>query len=350
MRVAGWPVFYERLAEKREESGVDPVPGLQRAALLEPANSARWIRLASAAEWNGDSVLAGDCLRRAAVLSRLYQPRYLLAQYYFRRQDAAAFFAWTKAAFEMAYGDVSALLDLCRRMQPDSESFARQALTAPPPVRRQFLMYLLRRREIAGAAVLARALSESAASEDLPALYSFCNMSLEEGEPASPAAVWNELCRRGLTPYHPLAPENGAPLTNADFRRPALATAFDWHVEPPPGVRISQAPGEWRAALSGEEPEACLLAWQYVPLLPKRRYHIRIDVAPLEESSVEGIGWSLFNRSEDGAWKEWIPGREPDFSAPSALVRLALTYRRPYGSPRLAGAVAIRGVHLELAP
>ena len=350
MQLAGWPVFYERLAEKREASGVDPTPELRRAALLEPSNPARWLRLAAAAEWSGDSALDGDCLRRAAKLSRLYQPRYLLAQYYFRREDAPAFFSWAQQALQMAYGDVSTLLDLCRRMQPDAELFAHQALAAPPPVRRQFLTFLLRRREIGAAAGLARALTESARAADLPALYDFCNVSLDAGEAASAAAVWNVLCRRGLAPYPPLIPENGARVTNADFRRPALATAFDWHIEPPPGIRIVQVTGEWRATFSGDEPQACTLAWQYLPLLPKRRYRVRIDAAPLEESSTEGIGWSLFHRADDGVWREWIPGREPEFSAPSALVRLALTYRRPYGSPRLAGTVAIRGIHLEPAP
>jgi hypothetical protein len=348
--VAGWPVFYERLAEKREESDIDPLPELERAALLEPSNPARWLRMASAAEWNGDPALAGECLRRAAKLSRLYQPRYLLAQHYFRRQNAPAFFAWAQQAFQMAYGDVSALLDLCRRMQPDGESFARQALASPLPVRRQFLTFLLNRRETGAAAGLARALSEIAGAADLPALFNFCNLSLDAGDAASAAAVWNVLCRRGLAPYAPLIPDNGVSVTNADFRRPALATAFDWHVEPPAGIRIAQVTGEWRAVFSGEEPEACVLAWQYVPLVPNRRYHIQIDAAPLEESSVEGIGWSLFDRADDGAWREWIPGRQPEFSAPSALVRLALTYRRPYGSPRLAGSVAIRGVRLEQAP
>jgi tetratricopeptide (TPR) repeat protein len=344
------PVFCERLAEEREQTGADPVPELRQAARLEPSNPERWLRLGTAAEWSGDSELAGACLRRAAELSRLYQPRYLLAQYYFRRQNSSAFFEWAQAAFQMAYGDVSPLLDLCRRMQPDGESFARQALSSPARVRRQFLLFLVRRGETEAAATLASTLSENASAEDLAALYGFCNLALAKGDVSAAAGVWNALCRRGLTPYRPVVPEAGASLTNSDFRRPALAAGFDWHVEPAPGIRIAQLAGEWRAAFSGDEPESCLLAWQYVPLVPKHRYRLRIDAVPLDESSTAGIGWSLWYPAPDGRWTEWIPGDGPMFTAQAAVARLTLTYRRPLGSPRLDGTVAIRQVRLEPAP
>ncbi len=349
VRLACRPAFYERLAQAREQADVDPVPELRQAARLEPANPERWLRLGTAAEWSGDSELAGAGLRRAAQLSRLYQPRYLLAQYYFRRQDSSAFFEWAQAAFQMSYGDVSPLLDLCRRMQPDGESFARQALSSPPRVRRQFLLFLVRRGEAGAAAGLARTLSESASADDLPALYGFCDMALAKGDAPDAADVWNALCRSGLTPYPPLVSETGS-LTNPDFRGPALATGFDWHVESVPGIRLAQLAGEWRVVFSGDQAESCLLAWQYVTLLPTRRYRVRVEAAPLDESSADGIGWSLSYPAPDGRWTEWIPGEGPMFTARAALARLALTYRRPSGSARLAGTVAIHEVRLEPAP
>jgi len=67
--------LYERLAEKREELGGDPLPDLEQAAALEPEN-ARWrLRLGLRAELSGDLGLAERSYRQAARLSRLYQPR-----------------------------------------------------------------------------------------------------------------------------------------------------------------------------------------------------------------------------------------------------------------------------------
>src|SRR5262249_26626785 len=74
-------LMHIRLAELRNE----PVSELERAAELEPVNAIYWQRLGSQAELGGDPVLAEKALRTAAERSHVYQPRYLLAQFYFRR-------------------------------------------------------------------------------------------------------------------------------------------------------------------------------------------------------------------------------------------------------------------------
>ncbi len=92
----------ERLAEKRDETGGDPVPDLEAVAALEPANARGFERLGQRAEFAGKRELAERSLVHAAELSRLYQPRYLLAQYYFRRGDAAGWDLWSRQAFDAA--------------------------------------------------------------------------------------------------------------------------------------------------------------------------------------------------------------------------------------------------------
>ena len=348
IRLAATPAFLDRLAQKREETGSDALDELRRAAALEPQNPSRWMRLGNAAEFSGDDALAGTCFRRAVELSNLYQPRYLLAQYYFRRQDRALFERWAQDAFQKSYGDVSPLLDLCRRMQPDGDSFAQQALAAPAPLRRQFLAYLVKREETAPAGRLARALALTATDDDLASLYGYCDLSLAQGDASGAETVWNTLCRRGRIPYGSLDAPTGASVTNADFERCALGAAFDWHVESVKGIRIKQLPREWRADLSGEEPESCLFAWQYVPLVAGRRYRIEISAVTIEGSAADGIGWSLFYPSPGGVWKEWVPGADGRFTAQADIARLALTYRRPWGAARLLGTLALHGLRLEM--
>jgi hypothetical protein len=350
VRISAEPAFLERLAAKQEEEGSDPEAALREGARLEPSNPSRWLRLAAVAEWNGETEFAGRCLHRAAGLSRLYQPRYLLAQYYFRRQDQPAFLYWAHAAFEVAYGDVSPLLDLCWRMQPDPASFARQGLTTPPAVRRQFLTVLLQRRQTAAATILAQPLSQTGSSDDLAILFGFCDVVLSEGKSDPALSVWNTLCHRNLAHSAPLSPERGQSLTDPDFRGAALGTVFGWRVEPSAGVVIRRTPGAWQATLSGSEAETSLLAWQYVPLLAKRRYRIRLESSPIDAPSADGISWSVFYPTASGIWKEWMPARGPEFLAPAEVVRVAITYRRPLGAARLAGTISIRGVDLELMP
>jgi len=107
-------VFTERLADRREELGGDSLPDLRRAAALDPENPERRMRLGVRAELAGDERLAEESLLAAAARSRLYQPKYLLAQYYFRRQDAGRFWPWARAALETAWGDPAPCIDSTR--------------------------------------------------------------------------------------------------------------------------------------------------------------------------------------------------------------------------------------------
>ena len=109
--------LHERLADLR-----DALPDWQTAASLDPANADQFERLGQQAEMAGDFALAERSLLRAVELSRLYQPRYLLAQYYFRRQNRAAWERWSREAFAVAPGDVTPLLELAWRMTPTAAS------------------------------------------------------------------------------------------------------------------------------------------------------------------------------------------------------------------------------------
>ena len=77
----------------------------------------------------------------------MYQPRYLLAQFYFRRQNPDNFWKWSRSALEIAYGDVTALLDLGWRMQPDSDWIWQYAIPARREIVRQYLVFLGGKRQ-----------------------------------------------------------------------------------------------------------------------------------------------------------------------------------------------------------
>jgi hypothetical protein len=340
--------LYTRLAIQREELGGDPVPDLQRAAELDPANAERYLRLGGRAELAGDAALAERSLLRAAVLSRLYQPRFSLAGYYFRRENADMFHKWLVEALRAAYGDVAPLLELGWRTQPDAAELWRSTIPHTPEIERQFLIFLMDKRQAPAAAPFAIDVAAHATAEDRPALIRYCGWRLFENGAADALAVWNALCSRNLVPYHGLDPPGGISLTNGDFDRAPTGGGFDWRLQPQPGVTLPERRGELRAAFTGEQPEFCAMAWQFVPVMPGRRYRLRGDWRPIEGDSPSGLGWAVYDWANHPVIAEEAPDGSIAFTASADLLRLAWVYRRPVGSVRFEGVVSLRNVRLEM--
>ena len=319
-------MFHQRLAESREGSGLDPLDALSRAAQMAPANPEPLLRLAFRAELKGDYALAERSLLKAVERSRLYQPRYSLSQFYFRRKNDDEFFRWTRSALEASYGDVRPLLVLAWNLRPDPLYFADLGRKQRPQVETQFLTFLLQQQETAAAGLVAVHLARAARPEDRNELLRYCDRMLERGDPARALEVWNTLCRRRLLPFEAVSPP-GPLLTNAKFQWSPSGTGFDWRIEQVAGVETRFANGEWRTSFSGQQPESCVLGWQYVPPAVAGRHRVISELAGIDTNSTGGLNWTL------------LDGPSP---------KVVLAYKRPSGSVRIAGTVVIRNLRLEL--
>jgi hypothetical protein len=320
-------LLHERLAELQDNQ----IAELERATALEPVNARYWERLGSEAEIGGDLQSAEHALLAAAERSRLYQPRYLLAQYYFRRGNRTAFEHWAHSALDVAPGDVTPLLDLTWRMT--GASIGELAIHTRPLIARQIVSFLGNHGQAEAARQGAEHLAEVGGSDDLGALLGYTNLMLAGAKVGSAREIWNVLCRRRLVPYAP-----GEGVTNGDYAHPPMSGGFDWHFEPSPGVMLGRTPGALRATFTGSQPEWCLLAWQYVQLRKGSPVRL-IQEVPADP----GIAWVFFTPGKS----EWMPwnGQGP---APTNIARLALVYRRPSGVPRLEGTATISAVRLEI--
>ena len=347
VRMAPGASLYERLADKIEETSGDPLAALAHAANLDPANAEYRMRVGLRAEAAGQFDVAERNLLKAARLSRLYQPRYLLAQYYFRRQNADEFFKWAHAAFDLAYGDVLPLLDLCWRMRPEAEWLQARALSRRPEIARQYLVFLSRHQQMEPAEVLAGQLSESAVAADLPALLEFCDRSLAAGRPAHPVKVWNRLCLNRLLPFEALDPAKGISLTDGRFAHWAFGQGFDWRLNDADGVTSRRMNGELRVTFSGRQAEWCAMAWQYLAVRPGGRYRLRWALRGIDVDSPDGVCWKLYDLAGRRVAAE-TGGGSLTFAAPSDVLVLMLSYERPMGLPRLAGTAAVTQVALEM--
>jgi len=342
----GDATFYDRLADKIEDAGGDSLPVLRRAAELDPANAERRMRLGQRAELAGDLALAERSLLDAAGLSRLYQPKYLLAGYYFRRGNADLCIRWSHAALQIGAParDISPVLNLLDHLL-DPPGMAAEGLREPPAAARQFLTFLVGHGRTAVARELARRLSQSSTSEDLPALLAYCNQSLADGNGQAPTEVWNALCQRRLVPYQPLDVPGGVSLTNSGFDHTPIGSGFDWHAEGAPGLRSVRFRGSLEASFSGGQPDDCVVIWEYVLLEPGARYRLR-----QQSATPSGLVWRLFYPGNGPVWGPLEADLSQGFRSPAAVGRLALVYRRPSGSTRLSGEVSITGLRLDRQP
>jgi hypothetical protein len=315
--VPGWAPLHQRLAERQVDLGQSPSASFARASELEPENPERLERLAQHAEIAGDVELAERTLLAAAARSRLYQPRYLLAQFYFRRRTEAgreAALRWAHKALDVASGDVLPLLDLCWRIDhkfpPSRVEIQRQALT-----------FLVDQHETAAAAGQAQRLSATATAADLRVLLNYIDRALADADTPAALETWNALCRCRLIPEAPLP---RGTVTNAAFTHRPLGAGFDWQVPPVSGVNVLYADQGLRLHFAGKQPETCTILWQFVPIAPGAHYRAS------STGTSEGLFWEL------------------DSVPPSAdLTRLRLVYRRPIGAPRFEGTVQLTDIRLE---
>src|ERR1017187_528370 len=116
----GWE-YYMRLAQFDQGHAGE----LLAAALrLNRYDAQADIELALRYEAKGDFAGAEKLLLDAFEVDHTYLPRWSLANYYFRRDNIPAFWAWARRAAEMPSDDIGALFELCWRVSPDPEKVA----------------------------------------------------------------------------------------------------------------------------------------------------------------------------------------------------------------------------------
>ncbi len=120
---------------------------LQRAVELNPYLSSAWLELALAAESAGNPTEAERLFLRAAKVDRTFEPRWALANFYFRRQTEDAFWQWLRLAAERSYGDRTALFRLAWRFTSDSGTILTRGILATPEFAGLYLDFLRTERK-----------------------------------------------------------------------------------------------------------------------------------------------------------------------------------------------------------
>ena len=134
--------YQDHWAAILEDSGKDPAAALaamEAAVASNPRDSSSWMELGLRAERDGDLQKAERCLLEAARVDRQYDPRWTLANFYFRKSDWENFWLWAREAAAMSYGDSAALFRLGWRATQDPALILSRAIPDQPQVLARFI-------------------------------------------------------------------------------------------------------------------------------------------------------------------------------------------------------------------
>jgi hypothetical protein len=313
--------YLEFRALQLDYGGADSTALLERAAELNPMSSAPRIRLGLAAETRGDLSTAETWLREAARVDHQFEPRWTLANFYFRQGNAAQFWTWIKAALEISYGDRRPAFDLCWRVSSDAEEILRRAVPDRHETLAAYLGYLLETRRVEAAGPVAMKLAGNRDDRDL--LLAVCDGMIQAHQGQAAWELWRSMG-----------------FGDVDFESPRVGRGFDWVRVETPGVvhlEIDQPRRVHRMGFNGSEPESCELLRRVLKLEPGRRYTLRWQAQP----DVPGVEWKI------GEQRAAVAERRMEFVAPSELVTLRLAYQRPAGQVRVEGLLELWGVEVR---
>jgi tetratricopeptide (TPR) repeat protein len=323
---------------------------LDRAVKSNPYLASAWIERGLRAEAAGDADKAEASLREAARVDRTFEPRWTLANFYFRRGNWDEFWKWVRAAADMSYGDRTGLFQLCWRATADPQTILDRAIPPDRVMLADYVDYLARAERYPAAQAAAYRWLPLAGKEDVPALLRFCDLLLEKAHDTSGATqIWNVLIAKAWLPFQqPLDLNAGSVITNGTFRTPPLSHGFDWRLLSQPGIRTASRQG-LAITLDGHQEEHAELLIQWIPLRPSSTYELTIQAqsndipagAGLRSKILDGASAAVFAESEIS-----LPVSSLRFETPPrvSLGKLVLSYQRALGTSRAAGTVVLSSI------
>jgi hypothetical protein len=333
---------------------------LHRAVALNPWDARSWIELGLNAEADGDTTTSLQCLLRAAEVNHEFLPRWTLANYYFRHNDVAMFWSWTKQAAAMVYGDALPLFRLCGKVAEDGQLIDRLEIRNPG-VRAGYLSYLLDQNRVDLIGPVVQRLLAGKREADVPLLLTACERLLAAQRVDQAVEIWNRLADAGSVPFRTPAGQGPQLLVNGSFAVPPASLGFDWRLPAVEGVSVSreEEPLGLRFTFSGRQPENCQALEQLVPVRGKTPYQLSFAFRTQGIPTGSGLAWRIADAAAGAVLKEGPSlASEPEtpahlsFETPAEcrLVRLSLSYRRSPGTTRMEGFLVLRNVALQPLP
>lgn len=353
-----WNASYRlRLADQLDEAGKDPRHLLAQAHSLDPKNASILMRLGLQAELRGDLPAAEAFLLNAAQLSHLYDPRWTLANYYFRRGDPR-FWEWAKRALLVSHGNAAPLFRLCWEMSSNNADVVlyRAILPGNALIYRDYLEFLNNTSPplLDAARPIAHMLLKAGEAHDTPLLLHYIERLIKARSGVAAEGIWNGLCERGWIQYQVLNPAKGAVVENGKFERIPLDAGFDWRLGSIGGIALNRFGNGLLIEFSGKQPEDCEFLWQVIRLVKGQRYELQYRYSSANITRESGVSWKITDvatGAEIGVSPVLQNGTNNmdhwSFSSSQAdTALLKLCYRRAPGTTRIEGSIGLQDVSI----
>ena len=345
-------------------SDFDPAgaAGEIRLALhLNPSNAEFWIAQSVIQELSLNFSAAEKSLLEAARVSRYYGPRWALANFYYRRQDQSQFRPWAREALTAVRtaADVPSIVQMSRKLGISSDDIRRNFLPDRPDVIQAYLQEILRDKNWDQLYLLARKLTTIGSNDHRDTILVSAEALFDAGRVDAAIDLWNTAAQLHWVPHASLNPSTGISVTNGTFTLDPLRAAFDWKIHDYGGISAARLPTAGIGfKFSGKQGEACELLSQNVPLMPARKFELRVKYRTTGILPGTGLHWRILGAtgpaiaegpslSSEDLTEDMFAFQSPPQQVP---LRLSLFYTRVPGTVRIEGRLYLHSLLLTLAP
>lgn len=347
--------YYMKRADLKQIAGLDATSDLLQAAAINSLDASVWIQLGLNAEQQGDILAAEKFLLRSATVSKLYQPRWTLANFYFRRNSMPEFWRWIKEALKLCPADCDAIFQLCWRVAENRDQMLDQAIPGNPEILGSYARFLLSTNRLQPAEAVLKRLYSGNLPQDRSFLLVAADKFLEAGMVEPALHAWN-----ALNNTRPGGAREENLITNPDFATKPLGFGFDWRVQETPGVSVDLRPKLLAVFFSRPRPETYEVAWQYVALVPLQTYDFEFEYRTSSLADQSAVSWRILAAKDppvafaeaklmpSETWRRQLV----QFAVPKTvnIGRVSFGYSRNSGAPKMSGTVLTRGLRLIRLP
>jgi len=320
-----------------------------RIRTIHPLYAPAWVRLGLEQEMSGNAPEAERTLLHAASLDRTFLPQWTLANFYFRQGRPDRFWTHARRAVAVYQGDLTGVLQLCLRLEPDPVRMWERLAPVYPPARMDLMRLLLAAGRFNDAARVAGLVASVRTHDTRDLLLEACEQAARRDEAAAALAFWNAAARNGRIPLPPLDPAKGVYLADRAFQFQPAGGCFGWRAPSQDGVYVHAGkPAGLRIELTGRQAEGIQLAAVRIPVLPRRRYRLAWRYSAGLRGGSEPPQWRI--NGSVGKWLTEAHGAEDslEFEAgPKALAELSLAVARSRGTTRPEGTLRLEWVSIS---
>jgi hypothetical protein len=283
---------------------------------LSPREAMYHSRLGLALEAQGDLEQAEKELVLGTQLSRKYEPRWDLLNFYFRRSNWERFWPVVAEALPISWGERSPLFELALQAE-GGQGRLQQVLPARRDVRFNYAVFLISKGDMTAAAPFISELAATVQPEEKSTLLYWMDLLLQKRMVKEAMQTWHALGETG--------------------------DAFPWKPWANVGVTTHLVENEgWQILLNGDQPEHCVLLETVKPVSTGRTYAL----TPSMEDKLSPRGGLLWHIETLEAVPRVL---DQSFRVPADVeaVKIRLEYQRPPGSVRAEGEVRIHSIRLQ---